>query len=410
MKKKLALLLSAIMLLAIVVIPAQAADTVYNLIDESGATWADTPANENTTTHSFTDGKLIVTAPGSWPYVVATLDEPLAFAESDNAKLNLKFTVEDSGAESSIRLISGTNNIWLHQFVAEAPINEGSGDIKAGTFELSIDLFDLKMVEGVVGTKDLVLVDGKLPIDGFQVWCSGSSSAITVTVEKFEIVVPGGSINEESEPATETKIVNLAKDKSYTKFGYYSDAEGNFPWPDVDDKELTNGAFATFADSSTYQDAAFVGFNIGAADMVAADNSRISEIVVDLGKVEKLTKFRVETLSNDVVGIRAPLSITVSVSDDKSTWTEVGALAYGDVDVATDVLFFASLEKAAQGRYVKFASEHDTNWVFISEVEVYGETTSTVTPPVTGEYGLVGFALVAAISLAGVVVISRKRA
>lgn len=406
MKKKLALLLSAIMLLAIVVIPAQAADTVYNLIDENGATWADTPANENTTTHSFSDGKLIVTAPGSWPYVLATLDEPLAFAESDNAKLNLKFTVEDSGAESSIRLISGTNYIWAHQFVAEAPINEGSGDIKAGTYDLSIDLFDLKMVEGVVSTKDLVLVDGKLPIDGFQVWCSGSSSAITVTVEKFEIVVPGGSTGEESKPATETKIVNLAKDKSYTKFGYYSDAAGAFPWPDDGDKELTNGVFA---ESANYSDAAFTGFNIGAADMKAVD-SRVSEIVVDLGKVEKLTKFRVETITSDGVGIKAPLSITVSVSDDKTTWTEVGALAYDNADVSADALYIASLEKAVQGRYVKFASEHDTNWVFISEVEAYGETTSTVTPPKTGENGLVGFALVAAISLAGVVVISRKRA
>ncbi|HAN22154.1 MAG: hypothetical protein A2Y15_05140 [Clostridiales bacterium GWF2_36_10] len=216
MKKNIILFVSLALLLAITVFPVQAADKVINLIDEGEATWTNNEANGNAITVNFTDGKLIAKAPGSWPWVTAALTTPIVLSADDNATINLKFKVEDATACTSIRLMSGDQAIYLHHFVDGATY-DGSGDITAGEYELSAKLFDLKAFAGTaedvyLGKKDLVLDEsGNLTIDGFQVWCSGASEDITVTVEEFEIVIPD---NETSESVTSEESVVLESDTS----------------------------------------------------------------------------------------------------------------------------------------------------------------------------------------------------
>lgn len=203
MKRRLVILLSFALLLTVFVLPAQAADQVINLISESGASWEAKDANNNSVSYSFTDGKLIATAPGAWPYVTATFNTPIVINQSDNAVVNIKFKVEDEDACVSIRLIAGTQAIYIHHFIDGATY-DGSGDIDAGDYELSMKLSDLKAFAGTaedqyLGKKDLVYDAGKIIFDKLQVWCAGSSSDITVTIEKFEIVIPGEETDESSE-------------------------------------------------------------------------------------------------------------------------------------------------------------------------------------------------------------------
>ncbi|PKM63218.1 MAG: hypothetical protein CVU97_01410 [Firmicutes bacterium HGW-Firmicutes-21] len=207
MKRKIALLLSFVLLMAFtVLLPVQAAGNVYNLIDENGSTWEQKAANNNEVALNFTSGKLVATAPGAWPYVTGTFKTPITVSKDDNPVLNIKFKVEDESACASIRLIAGTQAIFIHHFIDGAEY-DGSGDIKAGEYELSVKLFDLKAYNGTaadiyLGKKDLVLDTGNsLTFDKFQVWCAGASTDITVTIEKFEIVIPA-----EEESATNESV------------------------------------------------------------------------------------------------------------------------------------------------------------------------------------------------------------
>ncbi|HBR31422.1 MAG TPA: hypothetical protein DD733_05010 [Clostridiales bacterium] len=218
-----------VFIIAILAFPAQAADNVINLLDESGASWENKDANSNSISVNFTGGKMISTAPGAWPWVTATLNTPVVIKEADNAVLKLTFTVEDDSACTSIRLLSGSDAIYTHHFI-EGGEYDDSGDIKAGTYDISMKVFDLQAFAGTaddkyLGKKALVLNDSnELVIDGFQVWCSGQSSDITVTISKFEIVIPDNEseTSEESEES-ESSATESAEESSATVSSQTSD-------------------------------------------------------------------------------------------------------------------------------------------------------------------------------------------
>ena len=208
MIKRISLFVSFALLLTLIALPVQAADQVINLIDESGASWEEKDANDNSVTVNFNGGSLIATAPGAWPNVTATFNEPITLNADDNATIYLKFKVEDDNAATSIRLISDTQYIYLHHFVDDA-LYDGSGDIKAGEYELSAKLFDLKAFDGSednewLGKKDLTTDgSGNITFDKFQVWCAGASNDITVTIEKLEITIPDTGSDESDEESSE---------------------------------------------------------------------------------------------------------------------------------------------------------------------------------------------------------------
>lgn len=221
MKRKILLFVTFALILAMTVVPVQAADQVINLIDEDGATWTKNAANGNDITTSFANDKLVATAPGAWPWVTAVLDTPIVLNEDDDATINLTFTVSDATACSSIRLTSGSEAIYLHHFISGATY-DGSGDIDAGTYTLSISVFDLQAFAGTaedvyLGKKALVLDgDGNLTIDGFQVWCAGASTDITVTIDTFEIVIPDtAAVSDDSEESEESDA-SVVSDTSTT--------------------------------------------------------------------------------------------------------------------------------------------------------------------------------------------------
>lgn len=223
MKKKLFLFISFVLLIALMAYPVQAADQTINLIDQNGSTWTNNEANGNAITVDFSGGKLVATAPGSWPWVTSTLNTPIVLSEADNATIHVKFKVEDATGATSIRLVVGADSadlIYLHHFIPNVTF-DGSGDVGPGEYELTAKVFDLQAFDGNadnqwIGKKALPLVDGKLTIGGIQVWCSGASTSIKVTVEKLEVIIPGAASDTSSTASTSSTAASSQASSSKT--------------------------------------------------------------------------------------------------------------------------------------------------------------------------------------------------
>lgn len=173
---------------------------------------------------------------------------------------------------------------------------------------------------------------------------------------------------------------NVAAGKTYTYTGAYTDpSSGQVSWPDTDNKELTDGIFASKDTDVSYGLAMWVGMNQNGAGVVP--NSGTVEIVVDLGStVSGITKFTMNTLQMGGPAIGAPKEVKVSVSTDNQNFTNVGNMTItktiakpGEGDKGKDDGIYdctlSSTEKSA--RYVKFTAKLSSAWLFVSEVGVY---------------------------------------
>lgn len=173
--------------------------------------------------------------------------------------------------------------------------------------------------------------------------------------------------------ASETELVS--EGKSYVVNGIYTDDSGTASYPDENGDSLTNGIFA---DSASYGDPEFVGLN--ATSAYGKENNTITDVTVDLESVYPVTTVNVSCSNLGSAGIAMPYAVSVSVSEDGENWSDSIYAEYEvDEPVAGEVIkAIATIN--ANARYVKYSFEHDTNWVFIDEVQVFaGEFESTDT-------------------------------
>ena len=173
--------------------------------------------------------------------------------------------------------------------------------------------------------------------------------------------------------ASETELVS--EGKSYVVNGIYTDDSGTASYPDENGDSLTNGIFA---DSASYGDPEFVGLN--ATSAYGKENNNITDVTVDLESVYPVTTVNVSCSNLGSAGIAMPYAVSVSVSEDGENWSDSIYAEYEvDEPVAGEVIkAIATIN--ANARYVKYSFEHDTNWVFIDEVQVFaGEFESTDT-------------------------------
>lgn len=184
----------------------------------------------------------------------------------------------------------------------------------------------------------------------------------------------------------------LSEGKSYTLLTSASDA-----YPD-DTIKLTDGVYGTIPDGSTsyYSSNAYVGFNQSDVD----ENGNFV-ILLDLGEARQdITAFSVGFLNETSVGIFAPKSITVAVSDTRNgEFLDVGTL-----DTAKPVANGLSETHVAtlstdnlSGRYVRFTIKHlgeyvddigatkTAGWTFIDEIAVYSSGDSGDTSDVSSD-------------------------
>ncbi|HPE95303.1 MAG TPA: discoidin domain-containing protein [Bacillota bacterium] len=204
--------------------------------------------------------------------------------------------------------------------------------------------------------------------------------------------------------SAEATSQNVAINKSYTLVGIYPNL-ANASWPDTDNKEITDGVFSS---TGAYSDAEWVGFNIGADDIKDMETPQ-SAIIIDLGEEFDVTKLVVEACSDTGVGISFPSSVEYFVSTNGTDWTSVGTGTAGTA-YNNDGCELVTLDGVtATGRYFKAEFTHASNWVFISEFELYALAEESEINPPTGDTFVI-FSIIALISCAGAfVAVKAKR-
>lgn len=130
-------------------------------------------------------------------------------------------------------------------------------------------------------------------------------------------------------------------------------------FPD-DGKRLTDGIATGY-----YESGIWVGYDGGEAVTVT----------IDLGKVrDDLSQFRTQCYSNMNIGAYMPVAVTYAVSDDNSSFTDIGRV-YGVASGQNVYDFPLLLENSASGRYVRVTLEAtDTKMYLLEEVFVYANT------------------------------------
>ena len=145
--------------------------------------------------------------------------------------------------------------------------------------------------------------------------------------------------------------------KSYTTTA----SERTDKWKD-DGKRLTDGTKNKVGSADGY-----AGWGVG------SEGGNV-DVIVDLGATVSSNIYRVYTSVNSEWGINVPNKLTVSVSTDKTNWTEVGSTDSETSTVSDDSWqsYFMTIrtDVAQTARYVKFVVNAPSAHVWLEEVEV----------------------------------------
>ncbi len=176
------------------------------------------------------------------------------------------------------------------------------------------------------------------------------------------------SLDEDYAGGTVIPDESLTYEKAYTASGIYADGEGNIPYPDEDNKSLTDGIFAK--NDTNYADLAFVGFNKGTAFY---ETNGYASILVDLGERCWIDEFTAHhgTDYNLEYGISAPAGISVYVSDDKVSWYKAGDMTVNNSASVNCAKSTLSLTESVAGRYIDYRFTGEKNWIMVAEVSAF---------------------------------------
>ncbi|MBO5734926.1 MAG: discoidin domain-containing protein [Clostridia bacterium] len=108
----------------------------------------------------------------------------------------------------------------------------------------------------------------------------------------------------------------------------------------------------------------------------------IAKPTVDLGATASIDKVRVNVFDGCTSGITAPETITLKVSTDGETYTDVDVASMEwPEDGSTNVRWIEfALETPVDARYVQLEMKMRTTFVFINEIEVYEAAKAPVEP------------------------------
>ncbi len=147
---------------------------------------------------------------------------------------------------------------------------------------------------------------------------------------------------------------NLALGKKYT-----SKTASNTTYPDIGSAEMTDGFYGS---ASSAYDPAWAGWN--------SDNV----FTIDLGEVyDDITLFKIHALQLASWGINVPSKITVAVSEDGKSFTDVGDFPDPEgltrKEEGSAYTLSLELEKGVKARYVRITPKR-ISFFFWSEIEV----------------------------------------
>ncbi len=405
MKKTIAILLSAVLLVSMLSVVA------------SAASWK----NESDWTVNEEDGT--VAFPNAYGYVfdidyvngtIAGEDATMIDNADSYAACNPNWAISVALAETE------TEGVYS---VLKVVVTPGSA-AAAG-----INWFDAKLVMVVHSASSNPADAATYPNWKSKVAAVALTEGVLVKYEGSKVIVqnedgtfPEAPADDESDaPSVELVLKNFAEGASYTTSQLYQQGGADVEWgwddnapiayPDEDGKSLTDGVLAS--NDADYTDAAWAGFHVKAPDYV---ENGYSWITVDLGEVKSISNVSMNAGTSKnanlaTVGIAAPHTVEYFVSNDGETWTSIGAVVPADGPEGTEDIS-VELAEAVDAQYVqaRFTSE---GWMFISEIEVEGYVEVVNDDDNTADAGdasnMLVFAVIALVALAGTAVVVKTR-
>ena len=209
----------------------------------------------------------------------------------------------------------------------------------------------------------------------YRVWLNYFGKEFVSTLESF--TTAGTS-------APNVPAINLALAAEYETSWLYRQGDGTCGWgwdedapityPDEGRITLTDGYYAPTTDQWIFQDEIWCGFNAKSPDY---EENGYSWITVDLGGVYNLARYTLWVASageGSSAGIFAPKEVEFLASDDGVHFDSIGVVR--PVDTYDWPYMPITLEKETTARYIKARIRSTTNWMFVSEIEVWNSTCS----------------------------------
>jgi F5/8 type C domain. len=189
---------------------------------------------------------------------------------------------------------------------------------------------------------------------GIAKYAATLSNAVRTRYVKMTVNTAGEWTFEDEFEATgiNDSPLNIAQTKKYT-----TSSPADSSYPDTNQKELTNGKYAT----NVFKDAEWQG-HVGSYT-----------VTLDLGTKMRVTSMDMNFLKYDGGGVYYPSGVSFESSDDNSTFTPLGSAApQGEVNSTQKYLL--NLSAPINTRYIKvnITAASDTSWVFADELEAFG--------------------------------------
>jgi hypothetical protein len=186
-----------------------------------------------------------------------------------------------------------------------------------------------------------------------------SNSDYTFEVKAFDFA---GNLSAASSVTVKTGTVSYCSNKISVGCSYAVSEAANSSYPDVNNKELTNGSFARIASKG---DPAWEG--------VYDVNKLKRDIVIDLGSEKPVQQFIAYFLYDSSASISLPKQVQVFVSADSVSFTDEGNMAFPQPaagSAASSYRCINTLSGPVDARYVKFTITPVSYWTFDDEFEV----------------------------------------
>ncbi len=270
-----------------------------------------------------------------------TLEGVIALYDGTEMPISEKVTVDAKNtAEKVIQVKNiGKIDVSLVEEVSGKPI-DGIVRVKSGEQETSITL-------GATGKKGFYAKLGTFTLIGKKGLLESDPIEVTLTSAKVEQII---KLDYDGNP-------ELAKGKKYELIG-----EVHSSSVDNQNTILTDGNY----EISAWNDKSWLGLkNVNPAA------SKDVVYIVDLEKsnfINEVSGYFVQTS----YGIDFPVKISVSVSEDKTTWTSPVEKSFPEKPETPEVTEWAvvNLTEPAKGRYVKMVITAKAEWIFCKEISI----------------------------------------
>ena len=195
-----------------------------------------------------------------------------------------------------------------------------------------------------------------------------SSEAATESSEPEEVSEPEEDTTPNVEPgdAITTEGTNVALNKSYT-------ISGTGVGRDIYTANLTDGqANNVMAYDGTW----FAFYCNGTDNSILNAPDKQGYVIIDLGAEKDINAIRINFANNTGAGICSPEKVTVSFSNDGTTFEKAGRMplyiATAEDTTHDNKVYWSELEVEGTARYVKVDITLIGTFVFLNEIEVYG--------------------------------------